>query len=170
MIDDGRVCVEQIFILKQIGEKTREKKRRVYVGFMDLGKAYDIVNREALWQVLRMYDVDGKLLGGIKSMYVDGLAFFRVKEVESEYFRIDNGARQGCTMSRWLFNVCMDAMKKEVKMGMGRRGVRFLEKGREPRLSGLSYADDLVLCDESEEDLFKKKRFGCQASKENGAG
>ena len=30
-----------------------------------------LVNREALWQVQRMYDVDGKLLNGIKSKYVD---------------------------------------------------------------------------------------------------
>ena len=44
----------------------------------------------------------------------------------------------------------MDAMKKEVKMGMGRRGVRFLE---EWRLPSLFYADDLVLCSESEKDL-----------------
>ena len=44
----GRGCVIQIFILKQIDEKAREKKRRVYVGFMDLGKAYYKVNREAL--------------------------------------------------------------------------------------------------------------------------
>ena len=38
-------------------------------------------------------------------------------------------------------------------MGMGRRRVRFLEEGREWRLPGLLYADDLVLCGESEEDL-----------------
>ena len=36
---------------------------------MDFEKAYDRVNREALWQVLRMYDVGGKLLNGIKSMH-----------------------------------------------------------------------------------------------------
>ena len=46
------------------------KKCRVYVGFMDLEKAYDRVNREALWQVLRMYDMGGNLLTGIKSIYV----------------------------------------------------------------------------------------------------
>ena len=57
----GRGCADQIFPLKQIGEKVREKKRRVYVGFMDLEKAYDSVNREAIWQVLRMYDVGDKL-------------------------------------------------------------------------------------------------------------
>ena len=43
-----RVCVDQIFTLKQIGKKVREKKRRVYVGFIDFEKAYDKVNREDL--------------------------------------------------------------------------------------------------------------------------
>ena len=43
----GRGCVDQIFTLKQIGEKTQEKKRRVYVGFIDLEKVYDRVKREA---------------------------------------------------------------------------------------------------------------------------
>ena len=38
------------------------------MGFVNLQKAYDRVNREALWQVLRMYDVGAKLLNGIKSV------------------------------------------------------------------------------------------------------
>ena len=42
---------------------------------------------------------------------------------------------------------------KEVKMGMVRRGVNFLEGGREWRLPGLLYAYDLVLCGGSEEEL-----------------
>ena len=56
-------------------------------------------------------------------------------------------------MSPWLFNVYMDALMKEVKMGMERRGVRFQEEEREWRLTGLLYVDDLGLCGESEEDL-----------------
>ena len=71
----GRGYVDQIFTLKQIVEKTREKKHRVYVSFIDLEKAYDRVNRE----ILRMYNICGKLLNGIKSMYVNNLAFVRVK-------------------------------------------------------------------------------------------
>ena len=42
-------------------------------------KAYNRVNREALWQVLRMYDVVFKILNGIKSMHVDSSACIRVK-------------------------------------------------------------------------------------------
>ena len=60
---DGRGCVDQIFTLKQIGEKNV----RVYVGFIDL-EAYDSVNRETLWQVLKMYNVGVKLLGVIKNV------------------------------------------------------------------------------------------------------
>ena len=37
------------------------------MGFIDLENGYDTVNREAQWQVLRMYDVGDKLLNGIKS-------------------------------------------------------------------------------------------------------
>ena len=40
----------------------------MYVGFIDLEKAYDAVNREALWQLLRMWD--GKLLSGIKTLLI----------------------------------------------------------------------------------------------------
>ena len=55
----GMGCLVQIFTLNQIGEKAREKKHKVYVGFIHLEKAHDRVNREALWQVLRMYDAGG---------------------------------------------------------------------------------------------------------------
>ena len=54
------------------------------MGFIDLEKEYDRVNGEVLWQMLRIYDAGGKLLIGIKSMYVDSLASVRVQGGESE--------------------------------------------------------------------------------------
>ena len=68
----------------------RAKKRRVCVSFIDLEKAYDRVKREALWQVLGMYDVSSKLLSGIKSILDDSLVCVRVKGGASEWFRIDS--------------------------------------------------------------------------------
>ena len=95
----------------------------------------------------------GKLLNGIKSVYVKGLACVRVEGCENECFRIDSGVRQVCFMSPWLLNVYMEAIMKELKMGMGRRGVRCQEEGRDGILPGHLYADDLVLCGEPKEDL-----------------
>ena len=54
-----RGCIDQIFTLKQIDERAREKIK-VYVSFMVLEKAHHRVRR-ALWYVLRMYDLGSKL-------------------------------------------------------------------------------------------------------------
>ena len=59
--------------------KPERKKCRVYVGFIDLEKVYDRIKREALWQMLRIYDVEGKGLSRIKSMYVNSSACVRIK-------------------------------------------------------------------------------------------
>ena len=68
-------------------------------------------------------------------------------------FRTNNGVRQRCITSPWLFNVYMETVMKELKMGMERRGGIFQEERREWRLPDLLYSDDLVLCGEWEEDL-----------------
>ena len=69
------------------------------MGFVDLEKMFDGINRVAIKQVLRIHDVGGKLLNIIKSMYANTLACIRVKECESECFRIESGVRQGYIMS-----------------------------------------------------------------------
>ena len=56
-------------------------------------------------------------------------------------------------MSPWLFNVYMGVVMKKLKMEMERMGVIFQEEGKERKLAGLLYANDLVFCGESEEDL-----------------
>ena len=93
---------------------------------------------------------------GIKSMYVNIVTCVRAKRGESRYFRIDSGVRQCCIMSPWLFNNYMDTGMKEMKIEMRRMGIRFLEVWKEWRLTGLLYADNLVLRSGSEEDLKMK--------------
>src|SRR5678816_2810754 len=79
---------------------------------------YDRVNREALWQVLVIYGVGGRLLNGIKSMYDDSEACGRINGVNGDWFRINSGVRQGCVISRWLFNLYMDGVMKEFEVRM----------------------------------------------------
>ena len=54
------------------------EKNAVYVDFIDLEMVYNIVNRGALWQVLSIYGVAGKLVSGVKSMHIDSLTCVRV--------------------------------------------------------------------------------------------
>ena len=47
------------FIVGQICEKYLEKGKDVYFVFLDLEKLYDRVDRDAMWNVLRLYGIDG---------------------------------------------------------------------------------------------------------------
>ena len=77
---------------------------------MDLEKAYDTIDRNGMWQMLRVYGVGGKLLKEMQSFYVDSGACVQVGNDVSEWFLVNVGLRQGCAMSEWLFNVCMDGV------------------------------------------------------------
>ena len=56
----GRGCTDHIFIVRQICEKYLGKGKDVYFAFLDLEKAYDRVDRDAMWNVLRLYGIGGK--------------------------------------------------------------------------------------------------------------
>src|SRR5678815_933392 len=99
---------------------------------MDLRQAYNRINKEALWQMLVIYDAGGKLLNGIKSMYNDSKACERINRVESDWFNINSRVRQGCVMSPWLFNLYMDGVMKELEVGVTGDDVRMMENGRFP--------------------------------------
>ena len=86
-------------------EKYLGKGKDVYFAFLDLEKAYDKVDRDAMWNVLRLYGIGGRLLRGVKSLYVGGKACVRVGNELSEWFPVRVGLRQGCVMSLWLFNL-----------------------------------------------------------------
>ena len=80
--------MDQVFTLRMIGEKLREKDKVGYVCFMDLEKAYDRVCRRKLFEVLREGGVRGRLLNAIKSFYENCRARVRVKRELTEWFKM----------------------------------------------------------------------------------
>ena len=110
----GRECVDQIFTARDVSEKYTSKGKDVYWAFMDLEKAYDRIDREALWTVLQGYGVRGAVLQAVKSFYVGSRACVRVGNEVSRWFEVKTGLRQGCVMSSWHFNVYMDGVVRRV--------------------------------------------------------
>ena len=150
----GRGCMDQVFIVRQICEKYLAKGKNVYFAFMDLEKAYDRVDRDALWNVLRLYGIDGKLLGAVKSLYDGSEACVRVGDEVSEWFPVRMGVRQGCVMSPWLFNLFIDGVVREVNASVLGRGLGLVdERDRMWELNQLLFADDAVFVADSEEKL-----------------
>ena len=59
---EGRICVNQIFVVRQLCEKYLGISKEIYMAFMDFVKAYDEIDRVALWQMLRICGEGGRLL------------------------------------------------------------------------------------------------------------
>ena len=91
---------------------------------MDLEKAYYRVDRDALWKVLRLYGVGGKLLKAVQSFYVGSKECVRIVNEVSEWFSVNVGVRQGCITSPWLFNLYLDGVVREVQARALGRGAQ----------------------------------------------
>ena len=99
-----------MFTVRQIIEKTIEKRREVFVEFIELEKAYDSVISVQLWVAFRRGEVGERLVSAIQSLYEGCEA--RVKEWErySEWFEVDQVVKQGCTLLPWLLNGILDTL------------------------------------------------------------
>ena len=150
----GRGCTDQIFTVRQICEKYLGKGKDVYFAFLDLEKAYDRVDRDAMWNVLRLYGIGGRLLRGVKSFYVGSKACVRVGNEVSEWFPVRVGMRQGCVMSPWLFSLYVDGVVREVNARVLGRGLKLVDGNEnEWELNQLLFADDTVVVADSERKL-----------------
>ena len=134
----------------------------LFVAYMDLEKAYDRIDRDAMWRVLSMYGINGKLLKVVQSLYERSEACVRVCREEGEWFRVGFGLRQGCVMSPWLFNVFMDGVMKEVREAVGDVGVTLWDarSNSEWKVEWLMFADDTVLVGDSEKLEGLVQEFG----------
>ncbi len=86
---------------------------------MDLKKAYNRVDWLALWNVLQLYGVGGKLLSAMKSFYEEASTCVKISDETSEHFEIKVGLRQRCVMSPWLFNTYLHGWCFERSEGQG---------------------------------------------------
>ena len=99
----SRSTTDQIFILRQIVEKSCEFAKDVFACFVDLEKAYNRVSHDKLWRVLQEYGIDGHLLMVIKSLYRQPEVCIRESGKQSKSFYVGVGLRQGCVLSPLLF-------------------------------------------------------------------
>ena len=81
----GKGCTDQIFIVRQVCEKYLGEGKDIYFAFLDLEKVYDRDDRDAMWNVLKLYGIGGRLLQGVKSLYVGSKACVRVRNGASGF-------------------------------------------------------------------------------------
>jgi hypothetical protein len=138
----GYSTVDHIFTLYAIVQSFLLKKSKLYVAFVDFKKAFDSVNRNALWTVLRKNGVSGKMYRALRSIYDNVLASVREKCCYTDYFNCPRGVKQGCLLSPLLFSFFINELAVELSK-TGKHGIQLIPGAIEIFL--LLFADDIIL-------------------------
>lgn len=148
----GRSCSDCIFTINQIFEKHREYNIPTFILFVDLEKAFDKVNRNKLWNIMKQKGVPQHLITVIRSLYVENkiLVETGTRHKNDITATINRGVRQGCPLSPSLFNVYIDDAIFHWQTNLDSHF-----KIQEQILDTLLFADDQVLISSSENDLQK---------------
>ena len=81
---EGRGCADKIFAMRQMCEKRVAVNWEVYMAFMDLEKAYDRIDRDVPWEVLRIYGIGDSLLKAVRRFYSESRACVKGESGVSE--------------------------------------------------------------------------------------
>ena len=111
----GRRTIDMVFSCRQLVEKVLEQKRKSFILFIDLTKAYYglLVPRELLWKLLGKYGVPESMIGVLRSLHEGMEARVKVNGELSDVFSVSNGLpRQGCTMAPTRFSLFFTAVIK----------------------------------------------------------
>nr|KAG5703496.1 hypothetical protein BaRGS_020130 [Batillaria attramentaria] len=148
----NRSCADQIASLRIIVEQSLEWNSPLYINFIDYEKAFDSVDREALWKLLRHYGVPGKIISLIQCTYQDMSCRIAHAGQLSESFEVKTGVRQGCLLSPFLFLLVIDWIMKTTTAGR-KNGIQWTLW---TQLDDLDFADDLALLSHSHSQMQDK--------------
>jgi hypothetical protein len=106
--------MDQILFIWQILEKKWEYNGTVHQLFIDFKKAYDSINR-GLYNILLEFGIPKKLVRLIKMRFSETYGKVRVGKLLSDKFPIQNGLKQGGSLSSLLFNFALECFFRKVQ-------------------------------------------------------
>ena len=145
----GRGTRDQIANIHCIIEKSREFQKNIYFCFIDYAKAFDCVDHNKLWKILKEMGITGHLTCLLINLYAGQEATVRTGHGPTDWFQIGKGVRQGWILSPCLFNIYAEYIVRYA--GLDEAEARIKTAGR--NINNLRYADDTTLMAESEEEL-----------------
>ena len=100
----GRGTRDQIANIRWI-EKPREFQKNIYFCFIDYAKAFDCVDHNKLWKILKEMGIPDPLTCLLRNLYAGRKARVRTEHARTDWFQIGKGVCQGCVLSPCLFNL-----------------------------------------------------------------
>ena len=130
-------------------EKARKLQKNIYLCFIEYAKAFDCVDHNKLWEILKKIEIPDHLTCLLRNLYAGQEAAVRTGHRTTDWFQIGKGVHQGCRLSSCLFNVYAEYIMRNTGLEEAQAGIKIVGRN----INNLRYADDTTLMAESEEEL-----------------
>ena len=144
----GRDTRDQIANIRWIMGKAREFHKNISCCFIDYGKAFDYVEHNKLWKILREMGIPDHLTCILRNLYAGQEATVRAERGTTDWFQIEKGVCQDRILSPRLLNLYAEYIKRNAGLEET-AGIKIARRN----INNLRYADDTTLIAESEEEL-----------------
>ena len=131
---------------KRVPEK---KKKNVHFCLIDYAKAFDCVDPNRLWKILKEMGIPDHLTHVLRNVYAGQEATLRTEHGTTDWFQIGKGVHQGCILSSCLFNLYVENIMRKSGLEEAQAGIKVAWRN----IKNCRYADDTTLMAESEEEL-----------------
>ena len=125
------------------------RKKKIHFCCIDYVKAFDCVDHNNLWKILKEMGIPEHLTCLLRNLYAGQETIVRTEHGTADWFQIGKGVHQGCILSPCLFNLYAEYIMR--KAGLEEAQAEIKIAGR--NINNLRYADDITLMTESEEEI-----------------
>ena len=146
----GRSTTAQILALRRIIEGVKRRNLPAVMVFVDFCKAFDSINHNTMFNILKAYGIPPHLVEAIRLSYSNLRAKIRSPDGETDYFKIHAGVMQGDTLAPFLFIIVLDFAMRKAILGKEQELGFTIQQRRSSRypavaICDLDFADDIVL-------------------------
>ena len=137
----GRGTRDQIANIHWIMEKAREFQKNIYFCFIDYARAFECVDHNKLWKILKEMGIPDHLTCLLRSLYAGQEATVRTGHGTTDWFQIGKGIRQSCILSPCLFNLYAEYIMRNAGLEEAQAGIKIARRND----NNLRYVDDTTL-------------------------
>ena len=125
-------------------EKAKEFQKNIYFYFIDYTNAFDNVDHNILWKILKKMGIPDRLTCFLRNLYAGQDAIVRTGHRTRDWFRIGKGVRQGCILLPCLLNLYAKNIMRNARLDEGQAGIKIAGRN-----NNNIYVDDTTLIAES---------------------
>ena len=128
--------------------KEQEFQKNIYLCFIDYTKAFDCLDHNKLWKILKEMGIPDHLTCLFRNLYAGQEETVRTGHGPTDWFQIGKEVHRGCILSPCLFNLYAEYIMRNAGLQEAQAGIKFAWRN----INNLRYADTTLMA-ESEEEL-----------------